>query len=183
MLIAHAPGQVIVLDAKGKKKKSAKGGGGGFGAAAAVTEDAVAATAVPEGTEVLLVVAPTPKQLKAIENACSSLGMGCLIILVNARLDELSYASEQQRDFFFSEFERVFVLKPSPMANWKGGVLWRSFPDDWQLCMPKTIGFPKVLLQTSEQPTLEAMNDAFKLEKEAMEGDMFAGINPFNAFR
>ena len=49
--------------------------------------------------------------------------------------------------------------------------------------MPKTIGFPKVLLQTSEQPTLEAMNDAFKLEKEAMEGDMFAGINPFNAFR
>ena len=35
----------------------------------------------------------------------------------------------------------------------------------------------------AQQPTLEAMNDAFKLEKEAMEGDMFAGINPFNAFR
>ena len=22
----------------------------------------------------------------------------------------------------------------------QGGVLYRSFPDDWQLCMPKTIG-------------------------------------------
>ena len=32
--------------------------------------------------QVLLIVAPTAKQLNAIETAASNLGMGCLIILV-----------------------------------------------------------------------------------------------------
>lgn len=131
----------------------------------------------------LIVVAPTSKQLKAIQTACDTLGMGCLIILANARLDELEYSSEEQREFFKDEFERVFCLKPNPMRNWKGGVLYRSYPDDWQLCMPKAIGFPKILLQKSEMPALEELNDAFAKEKEAMEGDMFAGVNPFNMFK
>jgi len=181
---SSVPGQVIVIDAKGKKVKSAKGGGGGFGAKKGVDEEIeISASPVPAGTEVLVIVAPKAKQLKAIENNANNLGMGCLIILVNARLDEVVYASEQQEDFFKSEFNRVFMLKPSPLQNWKGGVLYRSFPDDWQLCMPKTLGFPKELLAQKDMPTLEELNEAFKNEKEAMEGDMFAGINPFNMFK
>jgi hypothetical protein len=45
--------------------------------------------------------------------------MGCLIILANARLDELEYESEAQSTFFKHEFDRVFCLKPNPMRNWK----------------------------------------------------------------
>ncbi len=45
--------------------------------------------------------------------------MGCLIILANARLDEIEYESEAQYTFFKSEFDRVFCLKPNPMRNWK----------------------------------------------------------------
>lgn len=183
---SSVPGKVIVMDAKGKKTKAAKGSGGGFGAKKAEGEEkAISASAVPDGTEVLIVIAPTAKQLNAIQTASENLGMGCLIILVNARLDEMAYSSEQQMEYFKTEFDRVFMLKPSPMKNWKGGVLYRSFPDDWQLCMPKTIGFPKILVQKKEMPTLEELNEAFKNEKEEMESgnDMFAGINPFNMFK
>eukprot|EP00277_Geminigera_cryophila_P043046 CAMPEP_0173065572 /NCGR_PEP_ID=MMETSP1102-20130122/5693_1 /TAXON_ID=49646 /ORGANISM="Geminigera sp., Strain Caron Lab Isolate" /LENGTH=341 /DNA_ID=CAMNT_0013932859 /DNA_START=52 /DNA_END=1078 /DNA_ORIENTATION=+ len=181
---SSVPGEVIVIDAKGKKAKSAKGGGSGFGAKKNVDEEkAISASAIPDGTEVLLIVAPTAKQLNAIETAASNLGMGCLIILVNARLDEIVYASETQQSFFKSEFNRVFMLKPSPLNTWKGGVLFRSYPDDFQLCMPRTIGFPKILVQKDEMPTLEELNEAFKGEKESLEGDIFAGINPFNMFK
>jgi len=47
----------------------------------------------------------------------------------------------------------------------QGGVLFRSYPDDFQLCMPRTIGFPKILVQKDEMPTLEELNEAFKGEK------------------
>ena len=130
---SSVPGKVMVLDAKGKKAASARGNGGGFGGAGGKRDGNaearligdLGASAIPEGTEVLIVVAPTAKQLNALEAASKSLGRGCLILLVNARLDELVYASDEQREYFKSEFERVFMLKPSPLRNWKGGVLYR----------------------------------------------------------
>ena len=64
-------------------------------------------------------------------------GMDTLIILANARLDELTYSSSAQRAFFKSEFERVYHLKPNPLPSWNGAVLFRSFPVCIQpvLCM------------------------------------------------
>ena len=47
--------------------------------------------------------------------------------------------------------------------------------------MPKTIGFPKILVQKKEMPTLEELNEAFRMEKEAMESD--TSFNPFNLFK
>lgn len=54
--------------------------------------------------------------------------MGCLIILANARLEELTFSSEEQRTFFMTEFERIYHLKPNPLPAWNGAVLFRSFP-------------------------------------------------------
>ena len=42
-----------------------------------------------------------------------------IYIQVNARLDEIVYASETQQSFFKSEFNRVFMLKPSPLNTRK----------------------------------------------------------------
>jgi hypothetical protein len=54
--------------------------------------------------------------------------MGCLIILANARLEELQFTSQEQRTFFMTEFERIYHLKPNPLPAWNGAVLFRSFP-------------------------------------------------------
>eukprot|EP00960_Hanusia_phi_P066375 766388-Hanusia_phi.AAC.1 len=88
-------GEVIVLDSK-QSKKPARGGGGGFGASAKGAVVKARASAIPPGTEVLIVVGPTVKDLKALEHICSEVGMGCLVILANARLDELRYESDSQ---------------------------------------------------------------------------------------
>ena len=58
---------------------------------------------------------------------------------------------------------------------------YRAYPDEWQLSMPKTIGFPKILVQQKEMPTLEELNEAFRMEKEAIESD--TSFNPFNLFK
>eukprot|EP00287_Rhodomonas_sp_CCMP768_P020039 CAMPEP_0202814978 /NCGR_PEP_ID=MMETSP1389-20130828/5958_1 /ASSEMBLY_ACC=CAM_ASM_000865 /TAXON_ID=302021 /ORGANISM="Rhodomonas sp., Strain CCMP768" /LENGTH=286 /DNA_ID=CAMNT_0049486851 /DNA_START=193 /DNA_END=1053 /DNA_ORIENTATION=- len=173
-------GKVIVLDAKQKKVKTS--GGGGFGAKAAGPAKATT-SAVPDGTEVLLIVGPQPKQLPAVQKICSEVGMGCLVVLVNARLDELEYASEEQEGFFKSEFDRIYFMKSQPVASWNGGFLFRSFPDDWQLVLPRKIGPPRVLLSSPSCPTQEEMEAAFKEEasQEGEGGDIFGGIpNPFN---
>ena len=54
--------------------------------------------------------------------------MGCLIILVNARLEEIQFTTEEQKAFFLAEFERVYHIKPNPLPGWNGAVLFRSFP-------------------------------------------------------
>lgn len=88
-------GQVIVLDSK-QNKRPARAGGGGFGASVKGTAVKAKTSAIPEGTEVLIVVSPSVKDLKALEQICQEVGMGCLVILANARLDELNYESESQ---------------------------------------------------------------------------------------
>ncbi|KAJ1482369.1 hypothetical protein T484DRAFT_1803989, partial [Baffinella frigidus] len=74
---------------------------------------------------------------------------------------------EFERVFFIKteEFERVFFIKTAPLPTWSGGVLYRSFPDDWILGVPRKIGPPKALLTTKRKPTLEEMDVALRGEQ------------------
>jgi hypothetical protein len=135
---------------------------------------------VPDGTEVLVVVAPGTKQLKALESAANELGMGCLIIVVNPRFSEKRFESPEQEKFFKEEFISVYHLQPNPVPTWNGGVLYRSFPDDWTLAIPRKIGPPRVL---STSPTLwstDEMEGVLKGEsgKEGDDpgGDIFGAV-------
>jgi len=179
---AEFKGQIIVLDAKQKKMKAS--GGGGFGAAPKEAPSAI--SAVPDGTEVLLIVGPQARQLKAIEQLASEVGQGCVIILVNARLDEIEYESPEQKNYFTAEFERVFFIKTAPLPTWSGGVLYRSYPDDWILGVPRKIGPPKALLTTARKPSMDEMDVALRGEQLDDVGtpDILKGFpNPFDMFK
>lgn len=129
---------------------------------------------VPDGTEVLIVVAPGAKQLKALESAAKELGMGCLIIVVNPRFSEKKFESPEQEAFFKGEFMSVYHLQPNPVPTWNGGVLYRSFPDDWTLAIPRKIGPPRVLATAPSLWSIEEMEGVLKSES-GKEGDDPAG--------
>mmetsp|Transcript_18854 Transcript_18854/g.36672 ORF Transcript_18854/g.36672 Transcript_18854/m.36672 type:complete len:297 (+) Transcript_18854:28-918(+) len=172
-------GNVIVFDSKGKKAASKKSkGGGGFGAKPDTTQQPKT-SAVPDGTEVLLVVAPKTQQLKQIETISREVGMGCLVILINPRLSELKFESPQQQENLESEFETVFHLQPNPVPTWNGGLLYKSYPDDWTLAIPRKIGPPRVLATSSEQWSVEEMEAVLKGEQDKDDdpaGDIFSGV-------
>jgi len=111
----------------GPEETSGSGGGSGSGG--------LQAGEVPEGTEVLIVVAPKGRDLDAVEAVCGKVGLGCCVILLNARLDAARFTSDAQRAFFIGSgeeeeekegrgggggrggaFEAVFQLKPPPPA-------------------------------------------------------------------
>lgn len=70
------------------------GGGGGSGGS-------LLGGVVPSDTEVLVVVAPKGEaELKAVEGISREAGMGCCVVLLNARLEAARYASTEQRDYF-----------------------------------------------------------------------------------
>jgi hypothetical protein len=178
-------------------------------AGAAKKEATTSASAVPDGTEVLLVVGPQAKQLKALESLSREVGMGCVIILVNARLDEIVYDNKEQevppfpgsrlslaecaaelqafmQAFFREEYQRVFYIKTAPLPSWSGGVLYRSYPDEWILGVPRKIGPPKVLISSAERPSMEEMDAAMRKEQEEISDtpELLKGLpNPFDMFK
>ena len=165
-------------------RKGSKGGRGGFAAkmkaaTAKVDRDAASSGSsrliggiVPEDTEVLVVVAPKGEQeLSQVEAISREAGLGCCIILLNARLEAAKYASTTQRDYFLSTFEPVFQLKPPPPAaiaeakERNGGadvatpIVSRAFPQDWKLsCQPAGIGkAPRELASFKERPSMDEL--------------------------
>jgi hypothetical protein len=127
-----------------------------------------------------VVVAPGTKQLKALESAARELGMGCLIIVVNPRFSEKRFESPEQEKFFKEEFISVYHLQPNPVPTWNGGVLYRSFPDDWTLAIPRKIGPPRVLATSPSLWSTDEMEGVLKGEsgKEGDDpgGDIFGAV-------
>lgn len=192
--------------AKKKKKASAKrggSGGGGFGAklaaATAPAADAPKPTGVapklPEGTEVLVVVAPKGEgNLKAVEAICRDVGMGTCVILLNARLEGALFASGEQREYFLDAFEPVFHLKPPPPASIQdakaltGGkaptpIISRTYPHEWKLYSKPTIGSPKLLAAFKERPgtmdVVKTLTEAAQKEPEGFVGQLDALVGNF----
>ena len=126
MKAATAPSKSSAADA------SAGGGGGG---------GAMMGGVVPADTEVLVVVAPKGEaELNAVEAISREAGMGCCVVLLNARLEAARYASTEQRDFFLEvrwsvdsfvcgslrKFVRLFVSLS--VCAWFIKFLCRRFP-------------------------------------------------------
>jgi hypothetical protein len=118
---------------------------------------------LPEGTEVALFVSPGPKELVLVEKVCKEVGMGTLVILINARLSKFErFASESARDLFLREFEPVFHLRAAPQENAPGCLLYRAYPGGWLLARRPKVGKPKVILTQAECPTATQCKAAFE---------------------
>ena len=117
---------------------------------------------LPDNTEVALFVAPGPKELVVIEKICDSVGMGTLVVLLNARLDRISnFGTDAAEKLFREEFEPVFSLAAAPQEEAPNCLLYRAYPGDWVLARKPSVGRPKTILSRSDKPTREDCQEAF----------------------
>ncbi len=126
---------------------------------------------LPPKTEVALFVAPGPKELIVIEKICNTVGMGTLVVLLNARLDKIAnFGTDATEELFKKEFEPVFSLAAAPQEEAPNCLLYRAYPGDWVLARKPNVGRPKTILSQSEKPSKEVCGNAFdELEITDME--------------
>lgn len=137
-----------------KKKRKAMG----FAAkmAADLEGDQGGPFSLPDGTEVALFVSPGPKELVVVERICNEVGMGTLVVLLNARLGRIEkYSTDGARELFEEEFEPVFHLGAAPQDEAPGCLLHRSYPGEWIMARKPKVGPPKTVFIQENRPTVE----------------------------
>ena len=148
--------------AKKQKKTKARGFAAKLAAEVDDTQDSSGPFQLPPETEVALFVAPGPKELVVIEKICETVGMGTLVVLLNARLDSISnFGSEKAQKLFRQEFERVFHLAAAPQEAAPNCLLHRAYPGGWIMARKPKVGQPKTILTQPSQPTAEECQAAF----------------------
>jgi len=173
--------RIMAIDRKTGAGKNKKGGkikkGMGFAAkmAAEVEEssDDIGGGGpfdLPKNIEVALFVAPRKKELRQVEKICSKVGMGTLVILLNARLSTIDNldSSNETEQLFTKEFQPVFTLAAAPQEQAPGCLLYRSYPNPWVLARKPKVGPPKPILTQDNKPTAEECkqaNDALELSE------------------
>jgi hypothetical protein len=118
---------------------------------------------LPDNTEVALFVAPGTKELIFIEKVCEQVGMGTLVILLNARLGaDTKFVSTAAEMLFLQDFEPVFSLGAAPQTEAPGCLLYRAFPSEWVLARKPKIGKPISILSTLKRTTPEECQRAYE---------------------
>ena len=167
--------RVLAIDRKGKSARGGMGGSGkkggkskkkmGFAAKMAAEIDGDGTSGpftLPEGTEVALFVSPGPKELVAIERICDEVGMGTLVVLLNARLGKVTnYGTKEAKELFTRKFEPVFHLAAAPQSEAPGCLLHRAYPTDWILARKPKVGAPKTIATYSEKPNESQFAEAY----------------------
>jgi hypothetical protein len=117
---------------------------------------------LPDGIEVALFVAPGPKELLLVQKTCDKVGMGTLVVLLNARLAGIdNFGSEKAEKLFLEDFEPVFSLCAAPQEVAPGCLLHRTYPSDWMMARKPKVGRPKVVMTQPERPTEEDCKRAY----------------------
>lgn len=128
---------------------------------------------LPDNCEVALFVSPGPKEFVIIEKICSKVGMGTLVVLLNARLGNVEkFASASAAILFQSEFRCVFNLAAAPQDVAQNCLLYHSFSNtDWILARKPNAGPPKVIAAQPERFTVEDCRREYdNAELEKVEG-------------
>ena len=154
-----------------KNKKSI-----GFAAkiAAEIDEGEGGPFALPEKTELAIFVAPGPKELIVVEQICNKVGMGTLVILLNARLATVSnFGTDTAKKLFLEEFTPVFSLCAAPQETAPNCLLHKAYPNNWMMARKPKVGQPKLVMEQSNRPTAEDCKMAF----DSIEiGDLEQGV-------
>jgi hypothetical protein len=127
---------------------------------------------LPDKCELALFVSPGPKELVIIEKICNEVGMGTLIVLLNARLGSVDrFHSDAAEILFTDEFEPVFHLAAAPQDAAPNCLMHRAYPSDWILARKPKVGQPKVIGSQAERFTPEECKVAYEnIEIGDMEG-------------
>jgi hypothetical protein len=154
--------QVVSLNRRKDENRAVKPKGFAAKMAAEIDADDGGPLRVPSTTEVVLFVAPGPKELVTIERICEEVGMGTLVVLLNARLSsDQSFGSAAAKRLFNEDFESVFLLAAAPQVEAPGCIMYRAYPNDWSLGRKPKIGPPKTIMSSSQRPTNDDCRSAF----------------------
>jgi Domain of unknown function (DUF1995) len=187
-------GQVMSLDrrkssaARKKLKKEQKSKPNFFAAKMAAeiesnddttTSETAGPFQLPDNTEVAIFVAPGQTELPIIEKICQSVGMGTLVILLNARKHSsiTNFGSAGAAKLFQEEFVSVFHLGSASQDVAPGCLLYHAYDSNgttnesapWILARKPTIGQPKTILVTSPSPpTIDECKVAYETSVEGL---------------
>jgi Domain of unknown function (DUF1995) len=153
-----AVAQIMSMDRRKSLKKIKKSPKMGFAAKlAAEVDDELDESGpfrLPSNTEVALFVAPGVKELVVIERICDSVGIGTLVVLINARLCSIpNFGSEAGERLFRKEFQQVFSLAAASPTSAPGCLLHRVYGSNWILARKPKVGQPKTLHVQETRPT------------------------------
>ena len=118
---------------------------------------------LPKNTEVALFVAPGPKELVVIEKICNEVGMGTLVVLLNARLSKIdNFGTNAAKKLFMEDFRPIFCLSAAPQEVAPDCLLFRAYPGDWVMARKPKVGQPKTILTQSTMPTRDDCQKAYE---------------------
>eukprot|EP00586_Coscinodiscus_wailesii_P013784 CAMPEP_0172496422 /NCGR_PEP_ID=MMETSP1066-20121228/87156_1 /TAXON_ID=671091 /ORGANISM="Coscinodiscus wailesii, Strain CCMP2513" /LENGTH=332 /DNA_ID=CAMNT_0013268719 /DNA_START=187 /DNA_END=1185 /DNA_ORIENTATION=- len=156
------------MNRRAKKKPKAKSRGFAAKLAAEMGDDPSSSSSsgpfsLPANCEVALFISPGPKELIAVERICRDVGMGTLVVLLNARLGAVEkFGSEEAKRLFCEEFEPVFHLGAAPQDVAPDCLLFRSFPEEWVMARKPKVGPPKTIGMSEKRMTREECLVAFE---------------------
>ena len=89
-----------------------------------------------------------------IDKICQEVGMGTLVILLNARLSKVdNFGTEAAQKLFRNDFESVFCLSAASQDAAPDCLMYRAYPGKWQLARKPAVGQPKTILTQETKPT------------------------------
>jgi Domain of unknown function (DUF1995) len=176
---ATAAAQIVSMNRRKSLKKTKKSPPMGFAATlAAEVDDEVDESGpfrLPSNTEVAMFVAPGPKELLTIKGICENVGMGTLVILLNARLSTINnFGSSTGEVLFRKEFQSVFSLAAANQASAPGCLLHRTYGKNWILARKPKVGPPETILVQEMKPTDEECR--FALDELGLSSDAATNI-------
>jgi hypothetical protein len=133
------------------KKSASRGSGGGFG-----SSDAASKSSSP--MRVLILTRPNKAMLTQLQPLIEPLGNEVVVVLVNpARLK-----SGKGRP----GYAPAFVLRDNPHPDWRGGLLYYRYAQQWVLGVAAAGGRAVVHGRSDERPSLEELDSGFAKIKD-----------------
>lgn len=123
-------------------------------------------TKVSAEDEAFLVVCPSSVEVESVEKLCNLADGRPVILLIpqleNVAIVGIGYAARQLRDRFLSTLETVYYIKP-----FEGGLVWRTFPNLWQVWVEEEDESYKLLAEDSQKPAGERLERILLGEAQA----------------
>ena len=124
----------------------------GFGKAAA------GGGGTAEPPKVVLSVRPSKVELRELAALVKPLGDEVVVVLLNApRLKSGGVRAG---------YEAAYSLLSNPHPGWRGGVLYRAYPGQWNLGCAAKVGGPRIHGRSAEKPSLNELDAGFARVKD-----------------
>jgi len=154
--LASMPRIVTDPSELGPKRQKA---GGGFGSKAGKRGGGGASGSDGDAPpQIVLLVRPAKAELKALAPIVDPLGNEVVVVLLNAA--RLKSGGSR------AGYEPTYSLLSNPHPDWRGGILYRPYPDQWHLGVAAKAGGPRIHGRSAERPSLADIDAGFAKVKD-----------------